>query len=812
MIKNYIITALRNIKREKLFALMNIAGLALGIGSALVIYKITTFELSYDTYHKNYDNIYRLVRESVTATGLDRTVSVPHPLGKALRNDFPSTTLAMTHYLRSGQVTIQETDKADRLFFEESGVVFVEPSIFEIFDFDFIVGNPAQCLIEPKSVVISSELAQKYFNIGENEVSEALGKSLILNGQLKATVTAVITGLPKNTDMPFTAIFKYEDQINSNYRKDGSEWYSNSSSTNCYLLLPEQSAASNLAAQFPAFIDKYLEEKASEKEAYVLQPLSELHSSDVYENYNGNQVTSDMLFTLGIIGLFLVVTASINFVNLTTAQAIKRSKEIGIRKTLGGNKSQLVFQFLGETILIAFLSSFIGLIMSELLLVYLEDIIGYKLSLDMLSNPDSIVFLAGLSIVVGLLSGFYPAIVMSRMNPVLALKNSINSKSKSGILSLRRLLVIIQFSISQILVIGTIVVSMQIDYFMNKDMGFKKDSILTSILPERGANKLALYKNKLLEFPEINKVSYGLASPLGNHNSFTDFSHASLNAEDEYFASIKLADEDYLDLYDLKLIAGRNYTKTDSSTNIVVNRKITKLIGFNNPEDAIGERLSSGWGGAKFTIIGVVDDFHSNSLHEGIDYVVFTKISKSFRQVSIRFNTNNAGVADIEKIIQHTKASYSSVFPNYIFDYDFYDDRIAEEYEEEQRTAKLFQLFAIIAIFIGCLGLYGLVSYISNQKTKEIGIRKVLGATIFNILKIFSAEIVVLVLVAFAIAAPIGFLSMSYWLDNFVYSISLSPIVFVISLLMSLTIAIVTIAYKSISASLANPVVSLKDE
>lgn len=812
MLKNYIITALRNIKREKFFALMNIAGLALGIGCALVIYKIISYELSFDTHHKNYEHVYRLVCESITGSGVNSDVAVPHPLGKALRNDFSEIEVAMTHYSRNGQITVSESGKEDHLFFEENGIAFVEPSIFDVFDFQFMEGEKINCLSNPNSVVITSDLAQKYFNLKENDLHSAIGRSIIYNGKLMATVTAIISNPPLNTDIPFKVFFKYEDQINTNYGKDGSEWYSSSSATNCYLLLPEKHSVSNLTAQFPAFIDKYLEDNASEKEKFLLQPLSEMHSNDTYQNYGGNQVTPNMLFSLGIIGLFLIITASINFINLTTAQAIKRSKEIGIRKTLGGTKNQLIYQFLGENILIAFLSAFFGLIISELLLVHLEDIIGYRLSIDMFSNPDTLIFLVVLSIVVGLLSGLYPAIMMSRMNPVMALKNSINSTSKTGMLSLRHLLVVTQFTISQILIMGTLVVSMQIDYFMNKDMGFKKDSILTSVLPDRDTNKLALYKQKLMELPEISKVSFGLASPLGEHNSFTDISHASLSSDDEYFASIKLADEEYLDLYELKLIAGRNYTKIDSSTNVVVNRKITKLIGFDNPEEAIGEKLSTGWGGTQFKIIGVVDDFHSNSLHEGIDYVVFTKVSTRFHEVSIKFNTSNAGVADIERIVKHAEASYSSIFPGFVYDFEFYDDFIADQYEEEQRTAKLFQLFAIIAIFIGCLGLYGLISYIANQKTKEIGIRKVLGASLFNILRIFSIEILVLILIAFAIAAPIGYFSMSYWLGEFVYRINLSPQLFLIAFSVSLLIALFTIAYKSVSASLANPVNSLKDE
>lgn len=812
MFKNYFITAIRNIKREKFFAFMNIAGLALGIGCALVIYKVIDYELSYDKHHSNYGNVYRIVKEVVQSGDVLYFASVPHPLAEALRNDFSNMKSAMTHYVRSGQVTIKEENKLDKKYTEESGVVFIQPEAFNIFDFKFIEGNPETSLVNKGSVVLTFSLAQKYFGLDAKNVHNAMGRTLYFNNDLKVQVTGIIQDTPKNTDIPFTIFFHYVDQelINPYFGK-GKNWHSNSSSTNCFVMLPENVNGADISAQFPMFIEKYLGDKVSNSQKFIMQPFSELHSSEKFRNYNEHQVTENMMISLSIIGLFLIITASINFINLTTAQAVKRSKEIGIRKTLGGNKGQLVMQYLGETILISFLASFIGLIISELLMVYLEDIIGYRLNLDMFSNPDSLMFIVGLALIVGLLSGIYPALVMSRMNPVMALKNSLNAKSKSGLLSMRRVLVIIQFTISQVLIIGTIVVSLQIDYFLSKDLGFKKDSIIVASLPDNDPQKLKIFKEELLSNSAINAVSYSLSSPLGTSTSSTDIFHPTLNEDDEYEGNIKVADDDYLELYELKLISGRNYTNADSSTNAVINRKLAKLIGFTNPEEALGQKINSGWD-RKFNVIGVVENFHTSGLDESIDYVVLTNIPSVFYEVGVKFNTDNAGISDIKNTIGHVEASFDKVFPEYIFDYEFYDKQIEGNFEEEQNTASLFKLFAMIAIFIGCLGLYGLISYLANQKTKEIGVRKVLGATIYNIVGIFSKEMFYLILIAFALAGPVSYYFMSIWLDGYIYRIVLSPFVFMAAISVSLIIGLLTVGYKSISASLANPVLSLKDE
>lgn len=813
MLKNYLLTAFRNIIREKLFTIMNIAGLALGIGCAMVIYKIITYEQSYDKHHSNYDNIYRILRERAKANGPVYSESVPHPLGSALRNDFPDIKVSLTHYEPEGQVNIERADGNIDKFDLTNSVVYAEPSVFEIFDFEFLAGDKNTCLNNTGNVVITTDLAKQYFGLEKNQASDVIGKSLILNNEVNLTVTAVISNPPNNTDVPFKLFVYYQDLEKTDaYYHEGKNWFSNSSSTNCYVLLPKALDGKAFENQLINFWDKNvgaLNETRVEK--YVVQPLAELHSSDTFQNYNDHQVTRKMLLALTIIGIFLIVTASINFVNLATAQAVKRAKEIGVRKTLGGSRKQLVIQFLSETIFIALIASLFGLLISELLFVYLEDLIGYKLALDLISKPDGLMFLLGLTFGVGILSGLYPAFIMAKMNPVMALKNSLSSKSKSGFLSLRRVLVIFQFSISQVLIIGTIVVGSQIDYFLTKDLGFNKDSILVAYLPENDKSKLDVLKNKLIANSNIEKVSFSLSSPLGDNTASTRFNHSSLSNDDEYQISLKIADEDYLDLFQLKLIAGRNYTKSDTAVNGVINRKLTKLIGFDNPQDALGETIKTGWS-MDFKVIGVVEDFHSTSFDEEMPYIALVKIPSVYYEMAVKFNANGAGISDINEVINSTKEAWNAAFPNFIFNYDFNDKQIKKRFENEQNMANLFQLFALIAIFIGCLGLYGLISYVANQKTKEIGVRKVLGASVMNIVSIFSKEMFYLILIAFALAGPIGYYFMNIWLDEYVYRITLSPVVFVLAIAISLTIGLFTVAYKSIAASLANPVLSLKDE
>jgi putative ABC transport system permease protein len=813
MFKNYLFTAFRNMKREKLFAIMNITGLAIGIGCGLVIYKIITYELSFDSYHKNYSQLYRVIaRYQHPQYGTVYNEGQIHPLAEAFRNDFAGIEATNTFYAKEGQVSVTDEKGDPERFHEYSGIAYAEPQFFKMFDFDFIAGDPSKALINRGSAVITSSLAQKYFKLRPNEVSQAMGKSMVVNNSVNFLVTGVIEDTKPNSDIPFTFIGDYQSQAASNpYFREGTDWGEYNSDTNTWIQLPDGMTSETLDPQLPAFMLKYSGKERASFASYVLQPLKELHSDQRVANYNKRQVSSSMLSILAVVGLFLVISACINFINMSTAQAIKRAKEIGVRKSLGVKRTQLINQFLGETIFISFLSSIVGLMIAQLLFMMLENILGYQLNVEVFRNIDELLFLVGLVISIGLLSGFYPAMVMAGMNPIKALKNNMSSKSAAGLLSLRRSLVVLQFVISQVLIISTIVAARQMDFFLGGDVGFDKEAIITTKVPGSSFEKLDALKKIMLAQPGVERVTLSVASPMAQFRVNNGIVSAKVQKEDLVDGNLKTADEDYINLFHLQLIAGRNLPDVKNPNEVVINRKLAKVLGHENPEDAIGDKFNYA-GDMDVTVIGVIEDFHSVSFHQGMENVILANLPWNIKEMAIKINTGSGNFSDVQSTINHIKSEWDKLYPETIFDYSFLDQTIARMYENERKTSNLFQIFSAVAIFIGCLGLYGLVSYMANQKTKEIGIRKVMGASTGSIFGIFSKEMIILVIVAFLLAAPVAWYVMNNWLQGFQYQVPLSPMFFAAALLMSLSIALITIGYKAIAASSANPVNSLRSE
>lgn len=810
MFRNYVLTALRNMKKERLFTFMNVAGLSLSIGCALVIYSVITYERSFDTHHKHYDHIYRVINKQEHAGVTEYGEGQVHPIASALMRDFPGLKAVVTYYQKQGQVSIKDKSGTLKGFLETDGIVFTEPELFDIFDFNLIAGHAATSLSEPKSVVISSQLAQKYFSLKKSQVHQAIGQQLILENTETLQVTGVMEDPPRNTDLPFRMLIHYQS-IPVVYRHfDENAWDDFSGLRHCYVKLPEGTNAEGFDEELEPFFDRYKNNKALDNVSFLVQPLSEMHSSDITTTYNAHApITSNMLFALAVIGVFLIITAAINFINLSTAQASHRSKEIGVRKVLGGSRYQLALQFLSETTVIAYMAALIGIGVAEITFEYLVDIVGYRLSVTDFTDSTPWLFLCSLMITIVLLSGAYPAYFMARMEPVNALRKNNLEQAGKGFLSMRRALVVFQFTISQVLIIGTIVVTLQIDYFRTADLGVNKESILICDLPKFDNDQLDLLKQKLKRHASIKRVSYSYRAPHGNWSINNPIFHESIH-DHEHYASLKPADADYMDLFQLNIIAGRKFDENDVYNNVVVNRRLTKDLGFDHPDQALGEGFSyAGWMDLK--IVGVVEDFHSRSLHEPMESMVFAQLNKSYQTVSIQFATGRT-LSELQGTIDLVAQEWNTIFPEDVFDYQFYDKKIAALYSQERKIARLVQLFAAIAIFIGCLGLYGLITYLTNCKTKEIGIRKVLGASLGNILKIFSGEMLVLILGALLIAGPLGYWMMNEWLQNFSYRIELSPYIFVGAGIANLIISLLTIGHKSLTAALANPVMSLKDE
>lgn len=806
MLKNYIITAFRNLSKNRSYALINVIGLALGIGCSLVIFKVLMYELSFDDHHSNGAYIYRVSSESIYPDRVDKGMGTPHPLGEAMRVEFPELREVVTTYLTGDiQIDVQRDSGEVEKFLIDQGVSFVDNSFFKVFDTEWIAGDKNTALVDPNTVVLAASTARQLFGLKDGNEAEAMGKTI--RTEENFLVVGIIADPPTNTNLPFKVLFEYKSQASTNpYFFEGKEWNSTSSGNNTYILVDETFDKNAFDQKLTALIEKYYSKKEAESRKFVTQKFVDLHFDEEYGAYQ-RTLSISLLYAIGTIGLFLILTACINFVNLATAQASNRAKEIGIRKAIGGLTEQLIGQFMLEISMITFVSMIVALAIAEIMFIALEDIVGYRLMLDFYNDPGSLLFLLIVFIVVSFISGFYPAILLSKMNAILALKSKITSKHNSGGLSLRKSLVIFQFAISQFLIIGTLVVAAQTKFFQEKDLGFEKEAIVNTYLPDQDKTKLGRFETLMLQSPAIKDIAFGLSQPMGNSNSNSNINYAPLASARNYTASFKAVNERYFDFFGLELLSGRTLRDSDS-TQIVINRKIAELMGFkNNLDSVVGETLDTGWGGAK-QIVGVVDNFHNQPLNDEIDYLVFINVLRVFYSCSFKISSMN----ESKVALAHFEKSWEEVFPESVIDYSFYDDDLKESYETEEGILSLLQIFALISIFIGCLGLYGLISFIAINRTKEIGVRKVLGASTFSILRIFSKEILLLTLIAFGIAAPFGYIVMSAWLGEYVYRIGLTYDFFAVSFVITLAIAIVTIGHRAISSALVNPAQTLKDE
>ncbi len=795
MVKNYLTIALRNFTRHKSFAAINIAGLTLGMGCALVIFLIVRFELSFDTFHSKADRIYRVLSGQpgeVTDTG------TPNGLMPVLEVEFPEVEqVAVAFKLNPENTQIKVNEQLTR----EQYIYFITPSFFQMFDFPWKAGSPEKSLSQPGQVVISESLAQKYFQ------GDAMDKRITLNNEYDLIVSGIIRDTPENTDFPIQIAVSYATfQTSDSYQK---EYNSNSNSLyQTYILLKQGAKAEALEAKFHGMVEKYLGEEMADKYwAHTLQPLTDMHYDETVggdgNNFSQHAISKETIGSLSLIGLFLLITACINFVNLSTAQAVKRSKEVGIRKVLGSTRGQMIAQLMSETLLLTFVALLLSFLLGYYALSYLPDLLGLPLDLSMLFQPKTLLFALLIIVLVSVLAGFYPAIVLSKFQPAMTIKNSFTNKQTGG-MALRKSLIVFQLALSQVLIICTIVVVSQMHYFNNASLGFDKEAIVTVDLPESDPQKLQTLRNSLSEYADIKDISFSLNTPAATINKWwTTYSYYATPDENKTIEQ-KFIDDNFLHLYDISLLAGRNLRESDS-TQILVNEAFLKENHIENPQDALGATIKF-WG-MEAPIVGVVKNFHSLSLREEIPPVLLVHFPDHFQKASFKINMRQA-----QQAIARIEQQWKQAFPDYYFTYQFLDDDLATMYAQEQKTSRLLSLFAGMAIFIGCLGLYGLISFMTAQKTKEVGIRKVLGATVQQIVYLFTKDFVGLVSLAFLIAAPIGYYLMRLWLADFEYQISISWWMFAAAALAGLLIAGLTISLKSIKAALANPVDALRSE
>jgi putative ABC transport system permease protein len=805
MLKNYFKIAWRNILRHKGYSAINIAGLTVGIAACLLIFVIIQFELSFNTFNPNYKNIYRVTTQEKHESETTTNPGVAVPATDALRLDIPQAKVAAVNSSYGSLITVPEgtgNQTGDKKFTENIGVLFIQPQFFDIFSYKWLAGS-ASVLANPDMVVIDKSSAIKYFG----DWQSAMGKTLKMDNVLTLKVAGIVEDAPVNSDFPFKVMVSFDTW--KQHPKDynySNEWGSTSSSHEVFMLFPPSVSRANVEAQLKTFSAKHFK-KGTAITTLRPQPLADMHFDKSIGNPLGDHSTSmATLRTLSFIGLLIIVMASINFINLSTAQSVGRSKEVGIRKVLGSTRPQLIFQVIGETTIIVLVSALIAIAVAKLAMPQLKNIANVPDTISLFST-GSVLFLLASTIAIILLSGIYPALVVSGFKPVLALKNKITAASIGGI-PLRRALVIAQFAISQLLIIGTIVAVNQMDFVNKADLGFNKTALL--IIPgytdSLSLAKMESFKYQLQQNPNVKAVSFSSDVPSSENNWGTNFDFNHSTKDVGFNTYLKFGDAGYFKTYGLKFAAGKGYDVSDTARELVVNETFIHKLGIQKADDAIGKTVRVG-GRSWLPIVGVVKDFKTNSLREAIKPIVISPGKKFEGQVGIKIQTT-----DLSKTVSQLQKLWESTYPEYAYNGYFLDDNIAKFYEQENKMALVYKVFAGIAIFISCLGLYGLVSFMAVQRTKEVGIRKVLGASVSSIVFLFSKEFMVLIGISFLIARPAAWYIMNGWLQNFVYRISISGWIFLLAIVSSLIIAWVTVGYKAVRAALANPVKSLRSE
>lgn len=788
MLKSYLKLALRNIIRSASNTIINVSGLALGITCTLLIFSLVTYHLSFDNFHNDTDRIYRFVteqhRDQVTYEG-----SVPPPFGKAFREDYTyAEKVARLCTIDESLVSFQQ--EQDLKKFTEQ-VAFADPEFFQIFNLPLKVGS-TDALSDPNAAFITERMAKKFF--GDQS---PLDKIIRFNNKADFRIVGVLHDIPDNSDFQTQLYLSYSSV------KEYSEWYAAddswggiTSEVKTFGKLREGVTPEEVEAVLPAYVKKY---RANSKNVhlYKLQPLHDIHFNANY----GGVMEKKTLIVLSAIGFFLILTASLNFINLSTAQAVTRSKEVGVRKTLGSARRQLFLQFAIETSVIVFLATMIAFAVAYSVLPFVNEMFNTRVQFDLLNDTQLMIFIPALMVVITLLSCSYPGMVLAGFNPVQALKGKLTG---TGNLNLRRSLITVQFTIAQVLIIGLIVVVYQMKYFANTDMGFNQEAVV--VIPV-GSNdeKLKTLKDRFLQMPDVRNVSTCFAPPSSQYRWATSLYFDNRADQEDFSVSFRGGDPEYLSTFNIGLITGRNLIASDTVREFLVNETFVNKLNT-TPEDILGKtmRVNGKWTGP---IVGVVKDFHDQSLHSDISPVFLTTNIDYYNVYAVKIDMGN-----LKATLAQLEQAWSETYPELMYNYSFVDEVTAEFYQTEQTMLKLIEIFSFIALFIGCMGLYGMASFMSLQKTKEIGIRKVLGGSISHILWIFGKEFSKLVLIAFLLAAPLGWYMMSQWLENFAYHVDINVWIFVIEIAIISAVVLCTVGYKALRSAVMNPVKALRAE
>ncbi|GAA4410466.1 ABC transporter permease [Nibrella viscosa] len=816
MLRNYLKIAIRNLLQQKAFSVINSIGLTLGLTCCFLILLFVSHELSYDKFHEKADRIYRVTYNPKFAGVPTALVTLPTPAGPLIASSFPEVEQTARLFRRSASIEAKDGVAGRPDKYEEERFFFGDPAIFTIFTFSFLQGNPATALRDKFSVVITDKVAEKYFGSGN-----VLGKMLSLDGQYPMTVTGVIKALPDNSHVHIDLLANYETMfatISEDARQNLPQNWVISHSLTYVLLKPGQSAAT-VNARFPEFLLTHANERFAKDIVYALQPLTDIHLRSNLANEVEPTGRMDYVYIFIGVALITLLIACINFINLATARSLKRAREVGMRKVLGAAQTQLIGQFLGESLLLCLIAFGLSLVLISLLLPVLNHLTGKELTMAYLfGNRQLLLGFLGIALLTGVLAGSYPAFFVARFLPIQTLKGNFTSgKAKGGML--RQTLMVVQFTASVALIIGTIITYRQLRYVQEQPLGFNKDYVITIPFKSNNLNnifdnptdslftKLRSLKDVLRSNPQVEEVALS-SGPLGLGGTRRGIVPEGFTRNDNLFATSLATDYDFIKAYGLQLVAGRAFSRaygTDQAEAFIINESAVKQFKWGSPAQAIGKQLELE--GKNGKVVGVVKDFHMESLQQPIEGLVMDINASMLSILSVKIRNQN-----IPQTLAFIEKQWDGFFPQKVFEYEFLDKDLARLYERDQRLGNIVAYFAVLAMFISCLGLYGLVVLVTQQRVREVGIRKVLGASVTSIVALFSLDFLKLILIAILIASPIAWYAMNGWLNGFAYRVAIDWWILVAAGLLVALIALLTVSIQSVRAALANPVKSLRTE
>lgn len=809
MLRNFLTNAFRNIKKQPGYIILNVSGLAIGLTSFIFISLYVIHELSFDRFHKNYENIYRLKVVGRLAGGeLDQAITSA-PMAKAMINDYPEV-LDVTRVTRLGAWLIRFGDNS----FNEDGVLFADSTFFRVFDFRLLRGDPGTALVRPKSLVLTEEFAKKYF--GDQD---PLGQKMIVEADTNLyTVTGVVQNVPDNSHMKFdilASMSTFPGMANSQF------WISHNYYT--YIVVPGGTDPGALQEKFQDMVTRYVGpqiqevlgikmddfRKSGNDFRYVLEPLKDIHLKGAPQYSLEPMGSPTTVYIFAVIAILILLVAIINYINLATAKSVTRAKEVGIKKVSGAYKSGLIVQFLGESVLIVTFAALLSLFLVYIITPSFNQLIGIQIPGNLLFSIPGILSLSGLILIVGISSGFYPAFVLASFNPVEVLKGTLNPGSMSR--RLRGILVVFQFTVSIIIIIGSIVVYRQLDMVTKKDLGFSKDNLIILRRPDAFRDQIEAFRNQLLQLPGVKEVGFSWALP-GTTFSNNAFCNDNDPEKNSYLLNQAGVSLDFPQALGVQLAEGRFFSRdygTDS-TAVLINEAAVKSLGLKEP--VVGKYILEPGRAQDFRkrqIIGVMKDFNIESMHKPVSPVCFTVLNRNGGDLYATVRLSGSDVPATIRAIEDIWKTFTTRQP---FQYDFFTDTWNNLYKSELKTGRLFILFSIMAIFIACLGLIGLITYITNKRTREIGVRKTYGASMSVVLRLLSREVVTLILISSLLAYPIAFFSMKYWLEGFAVKAKMSPLIFLAATILTIIIGWLSISYQTIRAAGNNPANSLRIE